>query len=396
MPSCYLPPPVVEGTGPRGHHQTREPVPAPLQTHVHAQAPHSTNVEDVTRLLNVLAEAPTPGAAIEAQVTRPRVRVEIRCFFREAQGRAAAPPVPFALDATRTSTQSALLPNYGTVEKLVYAETNRGGSSLWTDSPSVSLSRPWLDAQRPHTPPGTHALVVENLGTALSSALLHRKSNLLTPYKPDAGSPGSRHLISSRDTQPCTIVSFMALMLAFLAYQKLMFPLITHLSLSTLRFTTKLWRMNSGRGDTLGHSHRQILRPLLALSSPHPFLWSPNGASRGNIVESMTSPTPTHQTKALSPQSIQILTHTTSPVPGECSQQCASSFTGSHQAPRPPSEMYQRLIAPYLFTTNNGWAWWSASRGKTILSPTSTIALDLPQQEELMACSRMWEWISCV
>ena len=161
-------------------------MPAPLQTRVHAQAPHSANVEDVTRPLNVLAEAPTPGAAIEAQATRPRVRVEIRCFFREAQGRAAAPPVPFALDATSTSTRSALLPNYGTVEKLVYAETNRGGSSLWTDSPSVSLSRPWLDAQRPHTPPGTRALVVENLGTALSSALLHSKSNPLTPYKPDA------------------------------------------------------------------------------------------------------------------------------------------------------------------------------------------------------------------
>ena len=71
-------------------------------------------------------------------------------------------------------------------ERRVCTETNRGGSSLWTASPSVSVSRPQPDARIPHTPPGTRAQVVENLDTAPSNVLLRRKSNALTPYNPDA------------------------------------------------------------------------------------------------------------------------------------------------------------------------------------------------------------------
>jgi len=167
----------------------------------------------------------------------------------------------------------------------------QGSSSLWMASPSVSVSKPWPDVQRPPTLPGIHAQAVESLGMEPSSALLHRKSNMLTPYNPEACSGGSHCLISLRDTQPCTIVLFMALMLASIQYLKHMSPLITHPFLSTPKFTMRLWRMSFRRGDTLAPFHRPNLRPLLALSSPRPFPWFPNQANQENSMWSMTSHT---------------------------------------------------------------------------------------------------------
>ena len=172
--------------------------------------------------------------------------------------------------------------------------------------------------------------------------------------------------------------------------------LITHLFLSTLMFTMRLWGTSLGKEDTLAPLHRLILRPLSAPSNLCPFLWFPNPESQGNIAWFMTSLTPTDRIKTLSPPSIQISTHTISPVPGGHSQQCASLFTDSHLAPKPPFKMYLRPIVLYLSITDNGQAWWSVSRRKTVLWLISTTTSGLPQQGEHMACSWMREWTSCV
>jgi len=98
---------------------------------------------------NVLAEAPIPGAAIKTQVARVNVKVENNHFFKGAQQCVTALPVLSVWGATSTSMPSALLPNCGMGGTYGCAESNRGGLSLWMASSSVSVSKPWPDAQRP-------------------------------------------------------------------------------------------------------------------------------------------------------------------------------------------------------------------------------------------------------
>ena len=374
-------------------------MPAPPQTRArvrtHAQAPLPASAGDAMLLWTVLAEAPTHSAAIGVRVARARVKVESNRFFKEAQRRVAAPLVPSALDALNTSTQNALQPSCGVEERPACTGTNRGGSSLSMASLSVSASRPQLDVQRPHTPPGTHAQAVASLGMEPSNVLLHRKSNTLTPYNPDAWLKWltSFNLLERYPNLYHSLID--GFDVGILSISRTYVPLITHLSLSILKFTMKLWKTSLGKEDILAPSRRPNLRPSLAPSNPLLFPWYPNQASQGNTARSMTSHIPMRRTKTLSPPSIQASTHMISPVPGELSQRCASSFTGSHQVLRLPFETYQRPTTPYPLTTDNGQDWSSASRRKTASSPTSATILGSPQQVEHMACSLTQEQISC-
>ena len=67
-----------------------------------------------------------------------------------------------------------------------YEGMNKGGSSFSTASQSVSISRPWQGAQTHHTHLDTFAQGVERQDMVPSTVLRHRKTNPLTPYKPDA------------------------------------------------------------------------------------------------------------------------------------------------------------------------------------------------------------------
>ena len=184
--SSFPPPPIVEGIGASSRLLARELVPIPPQAHTRIHAPLPVSVEGATHLQIVLAEAQIPGAVSKAPTTRPGVRTGSNRFFRGAQWHVAAPLVPSVLGAMNTSTPSAQPPSCGMGERHACAGTNKGGSSLWTACPSASASKPQLDVQRPHTQPNTHAQVVASLGTVPSSVLLHRRSNVLTPYHPDA------------------------------------------------------------------------------------------------------------------------------------------------------------------------------------------------------------------
>ena len=156
----------------------------------------------------------------------------------------------------------------------------------------------------------------------------------------------------------CTIVSPMASILASLAYLKHILLLITLPSINIQKPTTRSWRMNSGKEDTLGLSHRPSLRHSLDPSNRRPFPWLTNQASQGNTEQFMTSPTPTCQTKTLSPPLIRLSAHTTSHVPGEPFPQYASSSIGFPQVHKHPSGTYQRHIARSPLITNNGPVWW--------------------------------------
>ena len=134
---------------------------------------------------------------------------------------------------------------------------------------------------RDHTPHQAHMFRLWKTWTRHPAMFSYTESLMRSPLTTwTHGSDSSHCSISSRDTRPCTIVLFMALMLGFLAYLEHTFLLITLLFLSTLKFTMKLWRTSLGKKDTLAHSHRQISRPSLSLSNPRPFLWFPNRASQ--------------------------------------------------------------------------------------------------------------------
>ena len=93
--------------------------------------------------------------------------------------------VPSVWGATNTSMPNAQSQNFGTERRPAYTGTIVGGSSCSTASPSVSTSRPWQDVQIPPTCPATYAQDVEPRAMVPSSVLRHRRTNPLTPYKPD-------------------------------------------------------------------------------------------------------------------------------------------------------------------------------------------------------------------
>ena len=66
-----------------------------------------------------------------------------------------------------------------------YEGTNRGDSSSSMASQSVSISRPWQDAQMHHTHLNIFAQDAGHQGMVPSTVLRHRKTNPLTPYKPN-------------------------------------------------------------------------------------------------------------------------------------------------------------------------------------------------------------------
>jgi len=295
---------VVE-TGHNGCPQAKELVPTPLQTHAHAhvhgQAPCPANTGGDIPLQNALAEALTPGAVIETQVTRVKVKARNNCFFKKAQRRVVALPVLSVWGAMSMSTPSAPLPSCGMGGTYGSTETNRGGSSPSTASLSVSVSKPWLDVQRP------------SLGMEPSSALLHRKSNVLTSYIPDAW---LRWLTSFNLLKRYPIL-YHSLIHGFdvgiHTISKTYIPPNNPSILKHPKIYNEIVENEFRKGRYLGPFSQVNLK---ALSSPHPSHWFPNQANQGNSMQSMTSHTHTCQTKTLSPQLILASTHTISPVPG--------------------------------------------------------------------------------
>ena len=145
---------------------------------------------DHTPLPVIIDAIMSPQIHMEDALASPRTAKEKEkaptpSFFNQAQWGVAPPPVPFVWDATNMNTQNAQRQSYGTERRLSYKGTSKGGSSSSTDSQFASISKPWGDVKTLHTRPDTSAQDAGCQGTVPSAVLRHRKTNPLTPYKPD-------------------------------------------------------------------------------------------------------------------------------------------------------------------------------------------------------------------
>ena len=193
-----------------------------------------------------------------------------------------------------------------------------------------------------HTPHQTHMFGLWKVQPWSPALFSYTASLTLSPPTTQMhGLDSSDIIVFLTSTLACTIVSPMASILASLAYLNYIPLLITLPFINIQKPTTRLWRMNSGKGDTLGLSHRPSSRCSLDPSNCCPFPWLTSQANQENTEQFMTSPTPTYWAKTLSPPLIWPSAHMTSLVPGEPFPQYALSSISFPQAHKHPSGTYQ-------------------------------------------------------
>jgi len=192
----------------------------------------------------------------------------------------------------------------------------------------------------------------------------------------------------SENTQICILALHRVLMLEFLAYHRLILPLIIHPLISTPKPMKKLWRKNSKKEDTLAPSRGLNSSLSSGLSNLHPSPLFPNLENQGNFAQCTTSLTHTHHVQIWYLQSTQPSTHTISPAPGELSLRYASSSIVYRQDRKLPSEMCLKPIVPSLSITINGQVWSCNSEVTTNSQQTPVTISDSPRQEGPMASSQ--------
>ena len=133
--------------------------------------------------VDIFPHARMGGVLALPQAVKEKAGVPTHRFFNQAQRRVAPLPVPFVWDAMNMNRQNAQPRNYGMERRPSYEGTNKRGSSFSTTSQSVSISRPWQDAQIHHTHLDTFAQGVERQNMAPSTVPRHRKTNSLTPLQ---------------------------------------------------------------------------------------------------------------------------------------------------------------------------------------------------------------------
>ena len=124
-----------------------------------------------------------------------------------------------------------------------------------------------------------------------SSVLLYRRSNPLTPYKPDAW---LRQLSESS-----LLKKYPDLYHSLIHGFNVGIPSIQQTYIPPNNPSIVKYQKSFRKEDTSGRSHRTNSRPSLAPSNLHPFPWFPNQANQGNFVLSTISHTLTHQAKTL-------------------------------------------------------------------------------------------------
>ena len=146
-----------------------------LCTHVrdHARTPLPATANAAMPPQTVLLEIPThkEGKAVEKAEARTRTPR----FFKGAQQR----KVPCLCRLPQAP--QAQIHQMHSIE-----ETSRGDSSSSTVSQCASVSRHWQAAQTHPIPHDISVQGVESLGMELSSGLRHRRTEMLTPYRPSA------------------------------------------------------------------------------------------------------------------------------------------------------------------------------------------------------------------
>ena len=165
------------------HRQPSDPVPNPLHalSHVHIHIPLLIIVD-----ADMFPQVHMGGTLALPQAAKAKAGVLTPHFFNQAQWRVAPPPVPFVWDTMNMNMPNVQPQNFGTERRPSYKGTNKGGSSFSMASQSVSTSKPCQDAQTRHSRLNTFVQDAGRQGMVPSTVLKHRKTNPLTPYKPDA------------------------------------------------------------------------------------------------------------------------------------------------------------------------------------------------------------------
>jgi len=301
----------------------------------------------------------------------------------------APPSVPSVWGTTNTSMPNAQSQNFGMERRPAYAGMIVGGSSCSTASPSVSTSRPWQDVQIPPTCPATYAQDVEPQAMAPSSVLRHRRTNPLTPYKPDAWRRQlDRFGLVKRYPDLC-----LSIIQGFdVGIPNILKTYTPHNSSIITKYPEvyeEMMEKEFKKGRYLGPPRGLNSKHLLDLSNPRPSPLLPNQASQENTTRYMTSCTHARQTRIQCHPSTQPSIHITSHAPGEPSPQCASSSIVYHQGPKLPSEMSLRHTGLYPYIMINGQVWSCDFKEKTASQQTQTTASASPQQVGPMASSPM-------
>ena len=309
------------------------PTSAHPHIHIHAHAlPPLLAITSATmppQIITTRATTCKEGRSVPPWATEERVEVPTPCFFKGAQRHVALPLVSYAWGTMNMTMPNVMPPSSGVEEKPAYEETNVGSSSSLTVSHFVSASRPWQGA--------------ENQDTVPSSVLKHRRTELITPYKPSAWHISSTGTACSRSIQIYTIASCRVSTLASLAYLEHMFLIIIHLLISSLHNMKKLWKKNSRKEDISVLSQEKNWKPSLDLSSPPPSPLFPNQENQGNITWSMTSPTRVNLPQIQFHLSIPPSAHTIFPAHGELFPPSALSSIDFCQDHKPPSGTLQTI-----------------------------------------------------
>ena len=300
----------------------------------------------------------------------------------------APPLVPYAWDATNMSTQNAQQPNSGTEEKFVYRETSEGVWSSLTASHSASATKPWQDAQTHPTQLGTSAWDVGSQVMAPSSVLRHRRSNPLTPYKPDAWCRQlDRHRLLEKypDLYHSLTNGFDVGIPSILQ----MYTPPNNPSISKYPEAYKeIMEKEFQKKRYIGPFSRSNLEILIGpfQSSPLSLVPKPRKPGKFHAVHDFSHPHTPCTNPVLSINSA-IDSHNFPCTWGRFSMVCLIIYQlppGSQL----PYELYQKLIGPFLSITINGQVWSYGSKVMTASQQIQTITLGSPQLAELMASSQ--------
>ena len=260
-------------------------------------------------------------------------------FFNGAQQHMVPLLVLFALGTMSTNMPSVQHPNFGIGERSACKEMSRGDSSSSMVSQYASVSRCSQDAQTLPIPHDISVQAAENPGMELSSALRHRRTETLTPYKPSAWCNWlERHGLLGR--YPNLYRSLMHGFDLGIPGISQKYVLANNPSIyKLLGEYEEIVDKEFQKGRYISPFSRADLESIIGpfQSSSLSLVPKPGKPGKFHVVHNFSHP---HQT---STNSIPSITHPsasrTFPAPGECFPQYVSSFIDYPQALRPPFEM---------------------------------------------------------
>ena len=218
-----------------------------------------------------------------------------------------------------------------------------------------------------------------------STVLRHRKTNPLTPYKPDAWRRQlERHGLLGR--YPDLYLSLtQGFDVGVPSIQQTYIPPNSSVINKYPEVYEEIVETEFQKGRYLGPFSRAELESLIGPFQSSPLSLVTKPGKPGRYCMDMISRTCAHHAQIRFNLSNLPSVHRIFPAPGKLSPQYVSLSIACHQSPRLPSKMCLKLIGPSLSTTANGQALLCNLRAKTTLQQTQTTVSASPQQAGPMA-----------